>query len=154
MINSLLQQNETPWPIIHPYTYMIHPYTYILHIYISIGNGDDMSSIPNHYPKSLSKSTPIQPPDWPFRCQSQQHWSWSTLALSPKVGVSSTHLGKVIISVKHCDTSTGTSARERKIHAASYARLGPPRPLTSRGTSAWLYRVTTQYSFYPVQIYS
>ena len=30
----------------------------------------------------------------------------------------------------------------------------PPRPLTSRGTSAWPYRVTTQYSFYPVQIYS
>ena len=31
---------------------------------------------------------------------------------------------------------------------------GPPRPLTSRGTSAWPYRVTTQYSFYPVQLYS
>ena len=31
---------------------------------------------------------------------------------------------------------------------------GPPRPLTSRGTSAWPYRVTTQYSFYPVQMYS
>ena len=31
---------------------------------------------------------------------------------------------------------------------------GPPRPLTSRGTSAWPYRVTTQYSFYPVQICS
>ena len=28
------------------------------------------------------------------------------------------------------------------------------RPLTSLGTSAWPYRVTTQYSFYPVQIYS
>ena len=31
---------------------------------------------------------------------------------------------------------------------------GPPRPLTSRGTSAWPYRVTTQYSFYALQIYS
>ena len=31
---------------------------------------------------------------------------------------------------------------------------GPPRPLTSRGTSARPYRVTTQYSFYPVQLYS
>ena len=25
---------------------------------------------------------------------------------------------------------------------------GPPRPLTSRGTSAWPYRVTKQYSYY------
>ena len=31
---------------------------------------------------------------------------------------------------------------------------GSQRPLTSRGTSAWPYRVTMQYSFYPVQIYS
>ena len=38
--------------------------------------------------------------------------------------------------------------------AAAGRTAGPPRPLTSRGTSAWPYRVTTQYSFYPVQIYS
>ena len=34
--------------------------------------------------------------------------------------------------------------------AAAGRTTGPPRPLTSRGTSAWPYRVTTQYSFYPV----
>ena len=28
-----------------------------------------------------------------------------------------------------------------------------PRPLTSRGMSAWPYRVTTKYSFYPVRIH-
>ena len=38
--------------------------------------------------------------------------------------------------------------------AAAGRTAGPPRPLTSRGTSAWPYRVTTQYSFYPVQICS
>ena len=38
--------------------------------------------------------------------------------------------------------------------AAAGRTTGPPRPLTSRGTSAWPYRVTTQYSFYPAQIYS
>ena len=38
--------------------------------------------------------------------------------------------------------------------AAAGRTAGPPRPLTSRGTSAWPYRVTTQYSFYPVQMYS
>ena len=38
--------------------------------------------------------------------------------------------------------------------AAAGRTAGPPRPLTSRGTSAWPYRVTTLYSFYPVQIYS
>ena len=37
--------------------------------------------------------------------------------------------------------------------AAAGRTAGPPRPLTSRGTSAWPYRVTTQYSFYPVQMY-
>ena len=38
--------------------------------------------------------------------------------------------------------------------AAAGRTAGSPRPLTSRGTSAWPYRVTTQYSFYPVQMYS
>ena len=38
--------------------------------------------------------------------------------------------------------------------AANGRTAGPPRPLTFRGTSAWRYRLTTQYSFYPVQIYS
>ena len=32
--------------------------------------------------------------------------------------------------------------------AAAGRTTGPPRPLTSRGTSAWPYRVTTQYSYY------
>ena len=40
-------------------------------------------------------------------------------------------------------TSRGNSADHRSALAAD-----------SRGTSAWPYRVTTQYSFYPVQIYS
>ena len=44
-------------------------------------------------------------------------------------------------------TSLGKSAAAKRI-------AGPPRPLTSRGTSAWPYRVTTQYSFYPVWMYS
>ena len=37
--------------------------------------------------------------------------------------------------------------------AAAGRTTGPPRSLTSLGTSAWPYRVTTQYSFYPVQMY-
>ena len=38
--------------------------------------------------------------------------------------------------------------------AAAGRTAGAPQPLTSRGTSAWPYHVTRQYSFYPVQIYS
>ena len=41
-------------------------------------------------------------------------------------------------------TSRGKSA------AAGRPTAGRPRPLTSRGMSAWPYRVTTKYSFYPV----
>ena len=35
--------------------------------------------------------------------------------------------------------------------AAAGPTAGRPRPLTSRGMSAWPYRVTTKYSFYPVR---
>ena len=38
--------------------------------------------------------------------------------------------------------------------AAAGQTTGPPRLLTSRGTSTWPYRITAQYSFYPVQLYS
>ena len=38
--------------------------------------------------------------------------------------------------------------------AAAGQTAGPPRLLTSRGTSAWPYRITAQYSFYPVQLYN
>ena len=37
--------------------------------------------------------------------------------------------------------------------AAAGPTAGRPRPLTSRGMSAWPYRVTTKYSFYPVRTF-
>ena len=41
----------------------------------------------------------------------------------------------------------------RQTFRGKSAAWGRPRPLTSRGMSAWPYRVTTKYYFYPVRTY-
>ena len=46
-------------------------------------------------------------------------------------------------------TSRGKSAAAA-VGPGRWLPAGRPRPLTSRGMSAWPYRVTTRYSFYPV----
>ena len=73
---------------------------------------------------------------WPFALSIMLHLqNKKTISYLPRPGVESKHDANVFFIA----------------YIAQYA--GPPRPLTSRGTSAWPYRLTTQYSFFPVQIY-